>query len=255
MLNNLTPPAIIIKNACLRYAGQLLFNNLNCQLPAGKTTCLLGSSGVGKSSLLRLIAGLYNTDSQQQATIETSDAQPLQHRVAYMAQNDLLLPWLTVLDNVLLGYRLRKHPLLEKDIAYAHQLLYKVGLAQATTKLPSQLSGGMRQRVALARTLMENRTVILMDEPFSALDTVTRLRLQNLAAELFANRTVLIITHDPLEALRLGHQILIMSGQPAQLDTVFELPGTPPREPTAAHVLHAQAGLMQRLLQQRESTQ
>lgn len=252
-----TPPTITINNAYLRYKNHILFDGLNCTLPAGKITCLLGASGVGKSSLLRLIAGLNYSDkfTFQTADITSSDNSSLQHRVAYMAQTDLLLPWLTVLENVLLGSRLRKSPLTplfqrgdQGGIYQAHELLAQVGLSTATHKLPAQLSGGMRQRVALARTLMEDRPIVLMDEPFSALDTVTRLRLQELAAELLINRTVLLITHDPLEALRLGHHILIMSGQPAILDNALQLSSTPPRALTDDHVLHLQGELMQRLV-------
>lgn len=244
-----SPPNIFIKNAYLRYADQILFDGLTCTLPAGKITCLLGSSGVGKSSLLRLIAGLNSTDklTQQQIDITTDDDQSLTQRIAYMAQTDLLLPWLTVLQNVLLGMRLRgkEKPI---HIEQARNLLKQVGLSKAENKLPNQLSGGMRQRVALARTLMENRTIVLMDEPFSALDTVTRLRLQELAADLLINRTVLLITHDPLEALRLGQQILIMSGTPAKLDSSLQLSGTPPRALTDEHVLHLQGEIMERLV-------
>jgi putative hydroxymethylpyrimidine transport system ATP-binding protein len=247
-----TPPTIFIKNAHLRYADQVLFNNLHCTLPAGKTTCLLGPSGVGKSSLLRMIAGLNYSDSTtlQQADIATDDQQTLNHRIAYMAQTDLLLPWLTVLENILLGEKLRKE---KSKISRARELLAQVGLSSAEKKLPEQLSGGMRQRVALTRTLMEDRPVVLMDEPFSALDTVTRLRLQELASQLLINRTVLLITHDPLEALRMGHQILIMSGQPAHLDQPLELFGAPPRELTDERVLRLQGEIMENLIRAQEN--
>jgi putative hydroxymethylpyrimidine transport system ATP-binding protein len=107
----------------------------------------------------------------------------------------------------------------------------RVGLTDAASARPDALSGGMRQRAALARTLMEDRPVVLMDEPFSGLDALTRLRLQALAAELLAGRTVLLVTHDPLEALRLGEHILIMNGRPATLSVLPDLPGIPPRDP------------------------
>ncbi len=238
-----TAPAISIQNAHLRYGEQVLFDDLTCHLPAGKTTCLLGPSGVGKSSLLRLIAGLGVTSGNRTAKEKIQIDQHDPSLIAYMAQTDLLMPWLSVLDNVLLGYRLRKESSPETR---AHELLNQVGLGNAIKKYPAQLSGGMRQRVALVRTLMEERPVVLMDEPFSALDTITRLKLQKLAAELLANRTVLLITHDPLEALRLGHQILIMSGQPAKLEKL-ELSGTPPRSLTDEKLLRWQGELMERL--------
>jgi len=246
------PPAIFIHAAHLRYGKQILFNNFHCTLAAGKTTCLLGPSGIGKSSLLRLIAGFDIPYAS--ANITTDDHQSLKHRIAYMAQTDLLLPWLNVLDNVLLGFKLRgwmnnnkgRAPLAPTKDA-AENLLIKIGLGDALNKFPSELSGGMRQRVALARTLIEDKPVILMDEPFSALDTVTRLRLQELAAELLINKTVLLVTHDPFEALRLGHHILVMTGKPAQIENL-ELPGSPPRPLTDPEVLHWQGELMKLLV-------
>jgi putative hydroxymethylpyrimidine transport system ATP-binding protein len=124
-----------------------------------------------------------------------------------MDQRDLLLPWLNVLDNVCLGARLRGET---ADHQRALSLLQRVGLRDEAQALPAALSGGMRQRAALARTLMEDRAIVLMDEPFSAVDALTRLRLQDLAAELLGARTILLVTHDPMEALRLGHRILII---------------------------------------------
>jgi putative hydroxymethylpyrimidine transport system ATP-binding protein len=105
----------------------------------------------------------------------------------------------------------------------------------------------MRQRVAVARTLMEDRPVLLMDEPFSSLDAITRLRLQTLAAELLCDRTVLLVTHDPLEALRLGHRIHVLAGSPAQLDIALEPPGKPPRAIDDPAILAMQGDLLRRL--------
>ena len=135
-----------------------------------------------------------------------------------MAQQDLLLPWLGALDNVLLGYRLRgvSRAELKRLRERGRELLDRVGLGGREGDLPATLSGGMRQRVALARTLMEDRPVVLMDEPFSALDAITRFRLQDLAAEMLAGRTVLLVTHSPSEAVRLGHRLYVLSGQPAR---------------------------------------
>jgi len=105
----------------------------------------------------------------------------------------------------------------------------------------------MRQRVALARTLFEDRPIILMDEPFSSLDVITRLKLQNLAAKLLAKRTVLLVTHDPLEALRLGDCIYTMTGSPVKISDPIKPQGTAPRDPTEVHLLEQQAKLLQLL--------
>lgn len=221
-----TPLAVSLRAARLVYSGLILFDGLDLELAGGCFTCLLGPSGIGKSSLLRLLAGL--TPPGVSGDLRGGDGQPLTGRVAYMAQEDLLLPWLNVLDNITLGSRLRGE---RADRERALALLARVGLSDCALARPETLSGGMRQRAALARTLMEDRPVVLMDEPFSGLDALTRLRLQALAAELLAGRTVLLITHDPLEALRLGEHILIMNGRPATLSPLPDLPGVPPRDP------------------------
>lgn len=178
-------------------------------MPASRWTCLLGPSGVGKSTVLRLILGL-ETGGAFDGKISADDGGELAARVSYMAQSDLLMPWLSVMDNVMIGARLRGEM---PDTARAERLLVRVGLSAHADKKPAALSGGMRQRAALARTLMEDRPVVLLDEPFSALDASTRADMQELAAEVLHGKTVLLVTHDPAEAARLGHQILLMSPQ------------------------------------------
>ena len=126
-------------------------------------------------------------------------------------------------------------------------MLVRVGLEGREGDRPARLSGGMRQRVALARTLMEDRPIVLMDEPFSALDAITRYQLQALAAELLAGRTVLLVTHDPLEALRLGHRVQVMAGAPARLGEALEPAGAPPRDVADPALLNLQADLLERL--------
>ena len=237
-------PTIQLDAAALAYNGQGLFRDLHLTLPGGQTTCLLGPSGVGKTSLLRLIAGLA-----VEAEGEARDAQgrPVQDRIAYMAQQDLLLPWASVLDNVVLGTRLRDAPVTAQLEARALDLLDSLRLKGRARDRPAQLSIGMRQRVALARTLMEDRPIVLMDEPFSALDAITRFELQGLAARALAGRTVLLVTHDPLEALRLGHAIHVMAGRPARLDRALKPAGAPPRDPADPEILSHQAELLTRL--------
>jgi len=237
-------PAIHLHAAGLRYGGAAIFDNLDLTLPGGRTTCLLGPSGVGKTSLLRLIAGLAHGASGE---VRDSRGHGLQGRVAYLAQHDLLLPWASALDNVLLGYRLRGAARGAAVVDRGRALLGRVGLAGREADRPAKLSGGMRQRVALARTLMEDRPVVLMDEPFSALDAITRFQLQDLAAELLAGRTVLLVTHDPLEALRLGHRVQVLAGVPARLGAALEPDGAPPRDPGEPRLVAQQGELLKRL--------
>ena len=238
------PPSIHLHAGRVTYGGAPLFEALDLELPAGEWTCILGPSGVGKSTLLRLVAGLEPAGSETR--IRCSDGRPLTGRVAYMAQQDLLLPWLDALGNVTFGARLRGESLSARAEP-ARALLAQVGLDGEAHKRPAQLSGGMRQRVALARTLAEDRPVVLMDEPFSGLDVPGRLRLQELAARLLVGRTVLLVTHDPLEALRLGRRIHVMARQPARLDTPLILPGATPRAVTDPGLLALQGELLTRL--------
>ena len=233
---------IVITNACVDFSGNPLFDRLNVTLAPQRTTCIIGPSGVGKSSLLRLIAGLPPNPTSGSA--RDGDGQELDGRVAYMAQEDLLLPWARVLDNVTLGSRLRGE---QVDYRRAAALINAVGLAEYEDALPRSLSGGMRQRVALARTLMEERPIILMDEPFSALDALTRYQVQELAAELLAGRTVVLVTHDPLEALRLGHVIHVMTGRPACLNEALCLADDPPRDTTRPDIVDLQRELLAEL--------
>lgn len=233
-----SPPGVRIEGLALRYGERTIFEGLDLTLRGGEFAALLGASGVGKSSLLKIIAGLA---SPAAGRVVATDGQPLRHRIVYMGQQDLLYPWLKVIDNVMVGARLRRE---KPDRERALQLLGRVGLAERAGALPSELSGGMRQRAALARTLYEDRPIVLMDEPFSALDTFTRARVQDLAAELLEGRTTLLITHDPLEACRLGHHLVVLSGHPAKLGPPIAIAGKIPRAPDDEELLHIQGRLM-----------
>ena len=221
-----------------RVDGMVLFGPLRLEIPAGGWTCLLGPSGVGKSTILRLIAGL-DTGAEFDGSVSASDGAAVGPRVAYMAQEDLLMPWLDVLGNVYLGSRLRGE-LPDRDRATA--LLDRVGLADHRHKRPAHLSGGQRQRVALARTLMEDRPIVLLDEPFSALDARTRSQMQDLAAEVLTGRTVLLVTHEPGEAARLGEQIYVLSRD--ELRALEPPSGAIPRGVNEPETLSAQGQLL-----------
>ena len=199
-------PGLTIEGSA-RFGAVQLFPKLRFEAAPGLWTSLLGPSGVGKTTLLRLIAGL-DTGAIFDGQVSASDGAPLEGRVAYMGQGDLLAPWLDVLGNVVIGARLRGEA---PDFDKAREIIARVGLIRHERERPFALSGGQRQRAALARTLMEDRPVVLLDEPFSSLDARTRTEMQELAGELLAGKTVALITHDPGDAARLSHRAFLMN--------------------------------------------
>lgn len=221
-------PSILLEDLSFSFSGRTIFSSLNFKINAGQWTCIVGPSGCGKTTLLRLISGSLKKGSS--GKISFNGIEDPTGTTALMAQKDLLLPWLRNIDNVLLGDRLRG-TVSDTRQNKALDLISRAGLEGYANKYPSELSGGMRQRVALLRTLMEERPVILMDEPFSALDALTRMKLQDLAFNMVKGSTVVLVTHDPLEALRLGNSIHILAGNPAKLKEALIPPGLPPRMP------------------------
>ena len=237
----MTAPALhLTGDLCL--GGRRLCPGLDLHCAAGTWTVLLGPSGVGKSSLARLIAGLP-CPAHLTGGIAADDGMALAGRVTLMAQTDQLLPWADALANVTLGGRLRGD---RPDPDRALALLGRVGLEGNADRRPATLSGGQRQRLALARTLMEDRPIVVLDEPFSALDAATRATMQDLAAEVLQGCTVILITHDPLEAARLGTGAWLLDPTGA---TPLGLPATrAPRPVSDPATLAAQADLYRRLM-------
>ena len=185
---------------------EVLFSSLKLNINLNKWTSIIGQSGSGKSTLLKVIAGMDLPKVFNNTLISSNK----NYSFSWMAQNDLLLPWASVIENVTLGQKLRREKI---DTKKAKNLLEQVGLINEAKKLPSTLSGGMKQRVALARTLMVNKDIILMDEPFSALDSITRSVIQKLTWKLLENKTVIMVTHDPLEALLLSNNLYFISNK------------------------------------------
>ncbi|HEY6255746.1 MAG TPA: ABC transporter ATP-binding protein [Xanthobacteraceae bacterium] len=190
---------------------------ITLSITAGRFVSLIGPSGCGKSTIFNIIAGLLQP-SGGRVLIDGRDATGTIGRVGYMLQKDLLLPWRTVLDNVVLGMEIQGVPLREAR-SRALPLLQRYGLSGFEYRYPSSLSGGMRQRAALLRTLLFDADVILLDEPFGALDAQTKLKLQEWLMRLWSDfgKTVIFVTHDVEEAIYLSDEVNVMATRPGRI--------------------------------------
>jgi ABC-type nitrate/sulfonate/bicarbonate transport system ATPase subunit len=224
-------PKLVLENVSMTFQtdGQpfTALAPVDLQIPANKFISLIGPSGCGKSTIFNIVAGLQPPTTGR-VLIDGEDATGLIGRVGYMLQKDLLLPWRTVLNNVALGMEIRGVKM--KDARErAMPLLAKYGLGGFEHRYPSSLSGGMRQRAALLRTLLVDQDVVLLDEPFGALDAQTKGRMQEWLLQLFNDfgRTVVFVTHDVEEAIFLSDEIYVMASRPGRL--VEKLPIDLPR--------------------------
>lgn len=197
--------------------------NISISLGHGEVVSVVGPSGCGKSTLLNLLCGLLpRTAGEILWYGRVSTGMP--KRVGYMLQKDLLLPWRTALKNVMLGLEIQNMSRRERT-ERAHQLLDTVSLGGFHDYFPATLSGGMRQRVALARTLANEPEVLLLDEPFGSLDFQTKLVLENDMARLVRSqhRSLLLITHDVEEAVSLSDRVIVLTHRPAQIRAIHEI--------------------------------
>ncbi|RLL43995.1 ABC transporter ATP-binding protein [Oceanobacillus piezotolerans] len=192
----------------------LALQNVNLDIEEGEFVSILGPSGCGKSTLLKIIAGFIEpTDGSAQ--IDGSEINGIDWNRGVVFQQPALYPWLTVEQNVHFGLKMRK----KEDKETVRYFLDKIGLSQFMKSKPYELSGGMKQRAAIARVLVNNPRVLLMDEPFSALDALTREQMQNLLRDIWreTKKTIIFITHDVDEALLLATKVIVMSRRPGRI--------------------------------------
>lgn len=197
----------------------------------GEFIAIVGPSGCGKSTLLNLIQGLYLPNSGTIEFHHDTDV-PSHCLTGYMLQQDQLLEWRTIYENVILGLEIQ-HKLTPPNIAFALQLLTEYGLYDFKDQKPSSLSGGMRQRAALIRTLVLNPKLLLLDEPFSALDYQTRIRVSNDISSILRSRksTAILVTHDLSEAISFGDRILIFTPRPGKIKQILRTDFSPTLTP------------------------
>jgi NitT/TauT family transport system ATP-binding protein len=228
-----TTPAIRFQDVHLIFAGSdrdiVALDRVTFDVPPGKVTTVVGPSGCGKTTLLRLAAGLV-APSAGSVQYHGAPVVGLNTEVGYVTQDSNLFPWLTALGNVEFPLAIRGVPLKERRDKAMHWLRL-VGLEGFEKHYPSQLSGGMQKRVSIVRTLIYEPAVILLDEPFGALDAQTRMGLHHELLELWRERksTMLFITHDLVEAITLSDHIVIMTRRPGCVKEMYDVPLARPR--------------------------
>lgn len=225
----MTVPKLSIQQVTRRFGKMTALAPTDLTVDAGEFVCVVGPSGCGKSTLFNLISGVLAPDGGN-ILIDGADVTGRSGHVGYMLQKDLLLPWMTVIDNIVLGAILKGGATREQRAAGV-ALARRYGLGDFINHYPSALSGGMRQRVALMRTLAMHRDVMLLDEPFGALDSQTRLSMQQWLLTVWQeqHRTVVFVTHDIDEAIFMADRVVVMSPRPGRIQAIFNVEIERPR--------------------------
>ena len=217
-IESVTSPALLeISGVAKSFADTVVLAPTDLRIDEGSFVSIVGPSGCGKSTMFNIIAGLLAPDAGA-VTLEGRDIVGATGHVGYMLQKDLLVPWRSVEDNITMAARLTRR-VTEADRSEARQIARRYGLGEFLDHYPKALSGGMRQRVAFMRTLVTHQKLLLLDEPFGALDAQTRLDMQRWLLDVWreSGRTVLFITHDVDESIFLSDRILVMSPRPGRV--------------------------------------
>ena len=216
-MNNVLRIDKLHKNYHSKDGVVIAIEDISLDVREGEYLSIVGPSGCGKSTLLNIIGEI---DTKSGGDIKMTD----DIKIGYMLQNDCLFPWLNILDNCLLGLKIGNN-LNEENIKYVKELLDTYGLSDFMYKYPSSLSGGMRQRVALIRTLAIKPDILLLDEPFSALDYQTRLAVSDDVYEIIKDtgKTVIMITHDIAEAISMSDRVVVLTNRPAKVKKIYDI--------------------------------
>lgn len=217
IMNNVLKIDKLHKNYHSKDGMVVAIENISLEIKEGEYVAIVGPSGCGKSTFLNIIGGI---DTKSSGKIEM----PNNIKIGYMLQNDCLFPWLNILDNCLLGLKIKGN-LNDENIKYVKELLNTYGLSDFMYKYPGSLSGGMRQRVALIRTLALKPDILLLDEPFSALDYQTRLAVSDDVYNIIrgTGKTVIMITHDIAEAISMADRVVVLTGRPASVKKIYDI--------------------------------
>ena len=226
------PPKVELRDVALRYFSPdtetEALRGIELKITPGEFVAIIGQSGCGKSTLLSLVSGIL-APTGGQVLIDGRPVTGPSPKVGYMLQQDYLFEWRTILENTLLGAEIQRVDM-KAARARATQLLTRYGLGQFLHHTPRQLSGGMRQRVALARTLVTEPDIVLLDEPFSALDSQTRIALADEIADALRRerKTAILVTHDIGEAIAMAERVVVMSRRPGRIKSEYQIRFTTP---------------------------
>lgn len=218
-----------ISNLSKSFGNELILAQLNLTVEEGEFVSILGPSGSGKSTLFHLVGGIIAPDNGG-IYLKGEDISGKRGYISYMPQTPSLLPWRNILQNVTLGQELQR----KADKVTAKEMLIRAGLEQYMYAYPNELSGGMKQRAAFIRALLSPQSVLCLDEPFSALDELTRQEMQEWLLDIWEEykKTILFVTHNIEEALYLSDRIVILSSKPAHIKAEVTVPFSRPREKT-----------------------
>ncbi len=230
-----------------------VLDNINCNIDAGQFVSIVGSSGCGKTTLLRIIAGLEKA-SQGRLFLNGKEIQGVTEQIGLVFQEYVLFPWRTTSENIQMGLEIKGVDKAERE-RLAAEYIKAFGLQGFEDHYPRELSGGMQQRVAIARTLIMNPRVVLMDEPFASLDSQTRNDLQEFLVEVWQKRgdTVVFVTHNVDEAVFLSDQIVVLSRRPARIELILKVESPRPRDRTDPEFNTLRRNILQVLKKQKEN--